>query len=400
MRHIPFCDLAALNGPMMADIEQALQRVAMSGCYVGGTEVSDLEKKLCRLTGAEYAIGTGNGLDALKLIMRGWIELGRLHRGDEVIVAANTYVASILAIEDAGLVPLPVDPDPATMLLSADGVRMCAGQRRVKAVMPVHLYGRANWDEELVSVIDGNGLLVIEDNAQAIGARPQATALSGRRNLTGALGDAGALSFYPTKNVGALGDAGAVLTDDRELADAVRALSNYGSDRRYHNVYATGCNSRLDPIQAAVLSVKLDRLASVADRRREVAGIYDRMITNSSVVKPEMPELPTEHVWHQYVVLTPDAKSRESFRQHLAARGVETDVHYAVPPHRQPCFSGRDWARKPYPVTCDLADRVVSLPIATVSDDDAARVAEAVNCWQLNKNVYKHKPINTNTISP
>ncbi|MDE6543727.1 MAG: DegT/DnrJ/EryC1/StrS family aminotransferase [Muribaculaceae bacterium] len=380
MRRIPFCDLAALNNPMMADIEQALLRVAVSGRYVGGTEVSVLEKKLCRLTGAEYAIGTGNGLDALKLIMRGWIELGRLQRGDEVIVAANTYVASILAIEDAGLVPLPVDPDPATMLLSAEGVRNCAG-KRVKGVMPVHLYGRANWDEELVSVIKENGLLVIEDNAQAIGARPRAAALSGQRNMTGALGDAGALSFYPTKNVGALGDAGAVLTDDRELADAVRALSNYGSDRRYNNVYPTGCNSRLDPIQAAVLSVKLDRLESVADRRRKVAAIYDRMIDNRSVVKPGMPETAAEHVWHQYVVLTPDASARESFRKHLASKWVETDVHYAVPPHRQPCYSGREWVKRPYPVTCELADRVVSLPIATVSDEDAARVAEAVNSW-------------------
>ncbi len=381
MRRIPFCDLAALNSPIMAEIEQALRRVAMSGRYVGGTEVSALEKKLCRLTGAEFAVGTGNGLDALKLIMRGWIALGRLHRGDEVIVAANTYVASLLAIEDAGLVPVPVDPDPVTMLLSADGVRKCAG-KRVKVVMPVHLYGRANWDEDLVAAIKELGLLVIEDNAQAIGALPREAALSGRRNMTGALGDAGALSFYPTKNVGALGDAGAVLTDDGELADAVRALSNYGSDRRYHNVYATGCNSRLDPMQAAVISLKLDRLESITDRRREVAGMYDRMIDNRLVVKPEMPETKSEHVWHQYVVLTPDAAARESFRKHLAVKGVETDVHYATPPHRQPCYNGREWAGKSYPVTNDLADRVVSLPIATVSDEDAARVAEAVNSWR------------------
>ena len=380
MRYIPFCDLAALNSPMMADIEQAVHRVATSGRYVGGTEVSDLEKKLCRLTGAGFAIGTGNGLDALKLIMRGWIELGRLNRGDGVIVAANTYVASILAIEDAGLLPLPVDPDRRTMLLGADSVVKHA-KGYAKAVMPVHLYGRANWDEELVSVIKENGLLVIEDNAQAVGAMPRSAALSGRRNMTGALGDAGALSFYPTKNVGALGDAGAVLTDDRELADAVRALSNYGSDRRYHNVYASGCNSRLDPIQAAVLNVKLDRLGGITDRRRKVASIYEKHINNPAITKPIMPETVTEHVWHQYVVLTPDATARECFREYLAARGVETDVHYAVPPHRQPCYRGREWTSEPYPVTCDLADRVVSLPIATVSDEDAAYVADAVNGW-------------------
>ncbi len=382
MKRISFCDLAKLNLPMMAEIERSLLRVARSGRYIGGTEVSDFEEKLCRLTGAGYAVGTGNGLDALKLIMRGWIATGVLQYGDEVIVAANTYIASILAIEDAGLVPRLVDPDPETMLLSAEGIERHVTDK-VKAVMPVHLYGRVDWNEDIADVVRSHGLLVIEDCAQAIGARPSAAGVCGRRNMAGALGHAGALSFYPTKNIGALGDAGAVLTDDKELAQAVRALSNYGSDRRYHNIIAEGCNSRLDPIQSAVLSVKLDYLESVGRRRREVAAIYDRLIDNFVVVKPEIPETAEEHVWHQYVVKVPDRWCRESFRQHLERKGVQTDVHYAVPPHLQPCYRGRIWAQQEFHVTCDLADRVVSLPVATVSDDEAVMVAEAVNGWRI-----------------
>lgn len=374
---IPFCDLAKLNRPMMAEIERALLRVARSGHYIGGTEVSDFEKKLCRLTGAGYAVGTGNGLDALKLVMRGWVETGRLRHGDGVIVAANTYIASLMAIEDAGLVPVPVDPDENTMLLGAEGIKKCH-DKRVKAVMPVHLYGRADWDAEMAAVISDRGLLVVEDNAQAIGAMAPITVLNGRHRMTGCLGDAGALSFYPTKNVGAIGDAGAVLTDDADLAGAVRALSNYGSDRRYHNIYAGGCNSRLDPLQAAVLSVKLDHIVQMTARRREVAMLYDSLIDNPDVEKPQVPDAPESHVWHQYVVRVAD---RDSFRRYMEERGIGTDVHYAVPPHRQPCYTGRPWASGDFAVTDRIAERVVSLPIATVTDEEAAIVAETVNSW-------------------
>lgn len=374
---IPFCDLAKLNRPMMAEIERALLRVARSGRYIGGTEVSDFEEKLCRLTGAGYAVGTGNGLDALKLVMRVWVETGRLRHGDGVIVAANTYIASLMAIEDAGLVPVPVDPDENTMLLGAEGIKKCH-DKRVKAVMPVHLYGRADWDAEMAAVISDRGLLVVEDNAQAIGAMAPITVLNGHHRMTGCLGDAGALSFYPTKNVGAIGDAGAVLTDDADLAGAVRALSNYGSDRRYHNIYAGGCNSRLDPLQAAVLSVKLDYIVQMTARRREVAMLYDSLIDNPDVEKPQVPDASESHVWHQYVVRVPD---RDSFRRYMEGRGIGTDVHYAVPPHRQPCYTGRPWASGDFAVTDRIAERVVSLPIATVTDEEAAIVAETVNSW-------------------
>lgn len=377
MKKIPFCDLAKLHRPMMAEIEQALLRVARSGHYIGGTEVSDFEEKLCRLTGAGYAVGTGNGLDALKLVMRGWVETGRLRHGDGVIVAANTYIASLMAIEDAGLVPVPVDPDENTMLLGAEGIKKCH-DKRVKAVMPVHLYGRADWDAEMAAVISDRGLLVVEDNAQAIGAMAPIAGLNGRHRATGCLGDAGALSFYPTKNVGAIGDAGAVLTDDADLAGAVRALSNYGSDRRYHNIYAGGCNSRLDPLQAAVLSVKLDYFGQITERRRKVAMLYDSLIDNPKVEKPQMPDVAESHVWHQYVVRVAD---RASFRQHMEERGIGTDVHYAVPPHRQPCYAGRQWTSGDFAITDRIADSVVSLPIATVTDEEAAIVAETVNDW-------------------
>lgn len=380
MIKIPFCDLAKLNRPMMAEIEQALLRVARSGRYIGGTEVSAFEEKLCDLTGARHAVGVGNGLDALKLVLRGLVALGRLNRGDGVIVAANTYIASMLAIEDAGLVPIPVDPDRRTMLLDGAGVSGCH-VKTAKAVMPVHLYGRAAWDAGLVRAIEERGLLVIEDNAQALGARTDIAGLNGRHRMTGALGDAGALSFYPTKNVGALGDAGAVLTDDTELASAVRSLSNYGSDRRYHNVYSGGCNSRLDPMQAAVLGVKLGYVDAVSRRRRDVAVAYYRMIENDLIEKPDMPEYAESHVWHQYVIKVPCLEARDAFRKYMHERGIETDVHYAVPPHRQPCYEKRQWGD--FPVTCEIADRVVSLPVACVSSDEAEYVAETVNRWRM-----------------
>lgn len=380
MNRIPFLDLAVLNNPIMQEIEQALLRVARSGRYVGGTEVSALEKKLCRLTGAGYAVGVGNGLDALKLIMRSMIALGYLEHGDEVIVAANTYIASILAIEDAGLKPRLVEPNQTTMLLDAKGIESCTG-KRIKAVMPVHLYGRVAWNADMVEAVKSRSLKVIEDNAQAIGARPVAAALSGNNNKAGALGDAGALSFYPTKNIGALGDAGAVLTDDENLAATVRAMSNYGSDRRYHNIYAGGVNSRLDPIQAAILNVKLNYLDSICCRRREVAGLYNRLIENSLIEIPSSTEIPEEHVWHQYVVKVPSEDYRDAFRRYMDANGIETDVHYAVPPHLQPCYIDRKWTDDGFPITCSLSGRIVSLPIATVTNEDVERIIETINRW-------------------
>lgn len=366
-RQIPFLDLAAVNAPYADELHRAAARVVDSGRFVGGSEVEAFEVELARFVGAAYAVGTANGLDALRLILRAYIELGRLEPGDEVVVAANTYIASILAITDCGLRPVLVEPDPRTLNLDTSRIE-AALTARTRAVMPVHLYGRACHDAALVEVAGRHGLIIVEDNAQAIGAR---SVVDGRR--TGALGHAAAFSFYPTKNVGALGDAGAVTTDDAALAQAVRALANYGSDRRYHNIYC-GLNSRLDPLQAAFLRVKLPHTDADNAERRRLAAIYDAEIDNTAIAKPLFSG--DDMVWHQYVVLAAD---RDGFRRYLADNGVGTDVHYAVPPHRQPCYAG-SMGGLDLPVTDDLAARVVSLPIARgTSADDVRYIASIIN---------------------
>lgn len=366
-RQIPFLDLAAVNAPYADEMHRAAARVIDSGRFVGGPEVEAFEAELARFVGTAYAVGTANGLDALRLIMRAYIELGRLAPGDEVIVAANTYIASILAITDCGLRPVLVEPDSRTLNLDTARIE-AALTERTRAVMPVHLYGRACHDAALVDVAGRYGLIIVEDNAQAIGAR---SAFDGRR--TGALGHAAAFSFYPTKNVGALGDAGAVTTDDADLAQAVRALANYGSDRRYHNIYC-GLNSRLDPLQAAFLRVKLPHTDADNGERRRLAAIYDSEIDNQAVVKPLFGG--DDMVWHQYVLLADD---RDGLRRYLADKGIGTDVHYAVPPHRQPCYA-ESMGGLDLPVTDDVAARVVSLPIARgTSPDDVRYIASIIN---------------------
>ncbi|MDE6287732.1 MAG: DegT/DnrJ/EryC1/StrS family aminotransferase, partial [Muribaculaceae bacterium] len=263
----------------MGELRQVAGDIINSGRYIGGPVIETFEKSLAADTGTAFAVGTANGLDALRLIIRGYIELGRLKEGDEIIVPANTYIASVLAVTDCGLTPVPVEPRLDTLNLDTELVEK-AITPATRAIMTVHLYGRACYDNVLADVAKRNNLLVIEDNAQAIGARSR---IDGRR--TGSLGHAAAFSFYPTKNVGALGDAGAVTTDDAELAAAVRALANYGSDRRYHNIYR-GLNSRLDPLQAAFLNIKLPHLDEENSRRAAIAEVYEREINNPAILKP------------------------------------------------------------------------------------------------------------------
>ncbi len=260
MKTYKFLDLAEVNAPVMDAIAEATTRVVRSGCYIGGPEVAEFEKMLAEATGTAHAVAVSNGLDALRLIFRAYIELGIMEPGDEVIVPANTYIASILAVTDNGLVPVLVEPNPDTLNLDTSRIE-AAVTPRTRAILTVHLYGRTCHDAEMERVAHTYGLKIVEDNAQAIGATDKA----GRP--TGSLGDAAGFSFYPTKNIGALGDAGAVTTDDAELAATVRALANYGSDRQYHNIYK-GLNCRFDPIQAAVLKVKLPMLAAETARRR------------------------------------------------------------------------------------------------------------------------------------
>lgn len=371
----PFLELATVNRPFMDEIRERVGRVITSGRYVGGGEVAEFEESLARLSGMAYAVGVSNGLDALRLILRGYLAMGVMSPGDEVIVPANTYVASVLAISDAGLVPVLAEPSPLTsnLDLSRLGEYLTS---RTRAVMPVHLYGRACWGEELERFAGDNGLKIIEDNAQAIGASV-VTRSRGRR-LTGGLGDAAAFSFYPTKNIGAMGDAGAVTTSDPELARVVRALANYGSDRRYHNILK-GYNCRLDPVQAAVLNVKLPYLDSENALRRDIAGVYLSEIRNPAISLPLNPVDPEEMVWHQFVVHLPD---RDRFTRYLDENSIGWDIHYATPPHRQPCYAGVFVGE--YPVTDRLAATCVSLPVTRCTSLEEARaIARVLNAFTI-----------------
>lgn len=370
-----FLDLDLVNRPYMADIRAALDRVALSGRYVGGPEVEAFENELAAATGTRYAVGVSNGLDALRLIFRAYILLGRLKPGDEVLVAANTYVASVLAVSDAGLRPVLVDADGETMNMSADAAAR-AVTPRTRAILPVHLYGRTCWDEKMKDLVRGHDLIVVEDNAQAIGARSAVSGIDDRSHNTGALGHAAAFSFYPTKNIGALGDAGAVTTDDATLAATVRSLANYGSDRRYHNIFK-GFNCRLDPLQAAVLRVKLPHLDAIANARNEVATAYLSHIVSPYVRLP-LPCLDGDCVWHQFVVR---CDSRDELRAFLAANGVQTDINYPLPVHRQPCYV-KEFAGCSFPVAERLGDTLLCLPVsACTSVADACEISEIINSY-------------------
>lgn len=369
---IPFLNLAETTARYSREIHEAVARVIDSGRYLNGEATSRFESALATSCGADYAIGTSNGLDAIRLIVRAAIETGRLSPGDEVICPANTYIASVIPFREFGFRIRLVEPDTVTMNLNPARALEAAGPR-TRCLMAVHLYGYPCWSEEL-NRLAGRGIFIIEDNAQAIGARSATPGLRGT-HITGGLGHAAAFSFYPTKNVGALGDAGAVTTSDKELADAVRALANYGSDRRYHNIYC-GYNCRLDEIQAAILEVKLRHLDEESCRRNAAARLYAESITNPAITLPCVKQGDT-HVWHQYVIRTPH---RDALKTYLAGRGIMTDIHYAVPPHLQPCFAGQFSAE--LPITERLASEVLSLPIANMTESNILRIAEALNAWR------------------
>lgn len=370
----PFLDLGIINSRQAAMLKEAAARVIDSGRYVGGSENEQFERALAEYTGTEYAVGVSNGLDALRLIFKAYIQLGKLKAGDKVIVPSNTYIASVLAVTDCGLVPVFVEPAPRTLNMDTSKIE-AAVTPDTRAILTVHLYGRACFDETLAAVAEKYGLLVVEDNAQAIGADAVFASKNGRTR-TGALGDAAAFSFYPTKNLGALGDAGAVTTDDAALAAAVRALANYGCDRRYHNIYE-GYNCRLDPIQAAFLRAKLPGLDAENTHRRKLAAIYDKLIVNPLVGKPLM-DKDDKCVWHQYVLL---CDTRDRFAEYLAVNGVGTDVNYPVPPHLQPCY--KRFAVQQLPIAEYLADRVLSIPVSScTSPEDAADIAAIINSYK------------------
>lgn len=371
MKRYPFLELYTVNARYADDIKNATARVIDSGRYIGGEEVSTFEKNLARLCNTPYAIGISNGLDALRLILRGYIELGVMSQGDEVIVPANTFIASALAISDNGLIPVFAEPDIHTYNLDTDKIEQYISPR-TKAIMTVHLYGRVSWDAKLIAIAQKHNLKIIEDNAQALCATSTIDGLYGTRT-TGGLGDAAGFSFYPTKNIGALGDAGAVTTHDRELAEVINALHNYGSSKQYYNIY-TGLNCRLDPMQAAILNVKLPYVGEENSYRQELARIYDSHISNSAITKP-LAITENECVWHQYVIRV---NNRDQFRKYTEANGVETAIHYAIPLHKQPCYS--QYARLQLPVAEKVGQEIVSLPITRcTSVDDAKEISAIIN---------------------
>ena len=310
MKQYPFLDLALANAPYIDELKQAACQVVESGRYLHGELTAQLESKIAEVCHTKHCVAVSNGLDALRLTLRAYKEMGALTDGDAVIVPANTYVATVLAVSDNGLQPCLCDVRPDTMNLDSQQMLRLMSPK-VKAVMPVHLYGTPCCDATLTDTARLHGLKVIEDNAQAIGAQADCAGLNGT-TATGGLGHAGALSFYPTKNLGALGDGGAVTTNDEQLAATVRALANYGADRRYHNIYR-GLNCRIDEIQAVFLLVKLNHLQAENDRRNAVARAYSESISNQLVTTPTI-FTGMRQVWHQYVVRV---KSRDKFRQYL-----------------------------------------------------------------------------------
>jgi len=339
-------------------------------------EVESFEQNLAGYQQIKHAVGVSNGLDAIRLILLGYIELGLLTPGDEIIVPANTYIASILAISHANLKPILVDPSASTFNLDTQLIERHITPH-TRAIMVVHLYGRTCWDNTLMEIARKHSLLIIEDNAQAIGSVSIVEGLNGS-DKAGSLGNAAAFSFYPTKNLGAQGDAGAVVTNDAELASIVRALANYGSDRRYHNIFK-GFNCRMDPMQAAILNVKLGQLEADNQRRRKIASLYTRLVTNPAV-KIHTATLEKTTNYHQLIATT---TYRDRLKEHLATHGIGTDIHYPVPPHMQPCYRN-ELGDLDLPVTNMLAQTILSLPIAPyLTDDEVSTISTAINHFPI-----------------
>lgn len=362
---IPFLDLNAINAQYRDELVAAATRVIDSGWYIQGTEVKAFEEEFADYCGSKYCIGVANGLDALTLTLRAWKEMGKLKEGDEVIVPANTYIASILAITENRLKPVLVEPEEATFNLCPEKTA-AAITSHTKAIVAVHLYGQISPMPELMQLANKHGLLLLEDAAQAHGA-----SIDGRK--AGSWGHAAGFSFYPGKNLGALGDAGAVTTDDEELAKTIRALGNYGSHKKYENIYQ-GVNSRLDEIQAAMLRVKLRHLDEEIESRRNVAEYYLANIDNPNIQLPAVGNRES-HVWHLFVVRS---AMRDQLQQHLAEQGVQTLIHYPVPPHQQKAYLA--WQSQHHPLTESIHKSVLSLPIGpTLSSSQSSEVTSACN---------------------
>jgi dTDP-4-amino-4,6-dideoxygalactose transaminase len=363
---IPFLDLKKINEPYETAFQEKLKVVLNNGWYILGNEVKEFETSFANYCGTKYCVGVGNGFDALVLIFKGYIQLGKLQKGDEVIVPANTYIASILAILQADLIPVLVEPKLETYNINPELI-VEKITSKTKAILVVHLYGQLAEMDRINEIAMANDLLVVEDSAQAHGAISPLTPEGGMKKRekatsSGLLG-AVAYSFYPGKNLGALGDAGAVTTNDFELAKVIQSLRNYGSETKYYNDYV-GVNSRLDELQAAFLNVKLPFLDAENEKRRAIAKRYLSEIKNEKITLPFW-DLSNNHVFHLFVIRT---QNRLDLQDYLDRNGVQTVIHYPVPPHNQKALS--DWNHLSFPITQKIHDEVLSLPISPVLTDD------------------------------
>ena len=362
---VKYLDLKKVNERIRYDIIGRLEDMLDDGRYIGGKWNQRFCMNFARFCGTKYAVGVGNGLDALRIIL----EASGFGQEDEIIVPANTFIATILAISQAGCMPVLIEPDPETFNIDPERIEE-AITPRTKAIMAVHLYGRVAPMGKLRAIADRHNLKLFEDAAQAHGA-----ILEGKRS--GNLSDAAGFSFYPGKNLGCLGDGGAITSNDKEFIRKAAMIANYGSERKYEHSFK-GCNSRLDDFQGAVLDLKLEALDSENAKRREIAKFYDKNIRNSLVKLPASLENPEEHVWHIYAVRVP---MRDYFRQHMTRMGVETLVHYPTPPHRQGAFP--ELWKLELPITEAIHNEVVSLPLNPVlTDIEIERVVEAINAWK------------------
>jgi len=362
---IKFLDLQKINAQYEIELKEAANRVIDSGWYLMGKELEAFEQNFASFCGSKHTLGVANGLDALRLIFKAYIELGVMQKGDEVIVPANTYIASVLALSDNDLTPVFVEPNNYTYNLDSTKIEV-AITKKTKAILTVHLYGQNSIDQQMLDICTKHNLKLIEDGAQSHGA-----IWNGK--VSGAIGDASGHSFYPGKNLGALGDAGAVTTNDKELANVISALRNYGSHEKYKNQYQ-GLNSRLDEIQAAFLNVKLKYIQQDIEGRRKVANYYLENIKNPAIILPKVLNN-KEHVWHLFVIRT---TKREILQKHLSENGVQTLIHYPTPPHKQEAYAAHN--KLSFPITEKMHEEVLSLPLSAVMrDEEILNIVSTVN---------------------
>ena len=374
---IKFLDLQKINSQYSEEIKLATNKVIDSGWYLLGSEVSLFESNYASYIGSKHCIGVANGLDALRLILKAYLEMGVMNEGDEIIVPANTYIATILAITDNRLVPVLIEPNLVTYQID-DTLIEQALTGRTKAIMIVHLYGQCAYSEKIGMICRDRNLKLIEDNAQAHGCiytKPGAEGIE--QIVTGSIGDAAGHSFYPGKNLGALGDAGAVTTNDDKLAEVIRSIANYGSSKKYECDYQ-GLNSRLDEIQAAILNVKLKYLNDEIKKRREIAQYYIENITQPEIILPNFSDWKS-HVFHLFTIRT---SKRNELQNYLSEQGVQTLIHYPIPPHKQQCYSY--WNYLTLPITEKIHAEELSLPISSVMTlDEVSKVTKIINSFNV-----------------